>query len=625
MYGKKSKIHPLPCGRSVEEIALWLYREVKQEKSKVALLGSLDRMTGLSIPREIKERIISESDLDEMIDWKQPLDPGEVRDCLKATRQIVEGILTPEEYDYQSEDPDVEGIHSFDDLFLNEGAIVHLYDRLYDDFQCCAITGCLESPYFSQDLGHFFDYDEYIREDNWKMDPGFDPCILEPMSRDIFWRILVRLGYDRDIDPDSIAGLTKWGFLNGFTSFLFESWIPEMLLSAIQEREDNYQRLKKALEDMYGADVVVPDLESILRNKQEWSLSYEYVVGELRLQDLVDIKRYFGANFEEETLARRLLDFSRLLECSLPPNSKILEMLTDPAWLAKFPSVQSYLETEDIDRLREGLVRGVHECISMGISEVDLSYTTHPQVSALFDMSSQQGRRRRKYVRNLVAKIFKRVSNPLGNKKRCRSDDVALITLKCKRNAHGVKIYYCPECRYSSGGPKMVSHIIKHHPSLVGELRLLDLVDIKRCFGANFEKGTYEMNMLDFQSAFLLECSLLPNSKILEMLTDPAWLAKFPSVQSYLETEVPFCSVISEDIHQLRQCLVRGVHKCISMGISEVDLSYTTHPQVSALFDMSCLLGRRRRNYVRNLVAIIFEGVSNRLGKRKRRRSENGS
>jgi hypothetical protein len=237
MYGNESKIHPLPCGRSVEEIASWLYREVKQEKSKVALLGSLDRMTGLSIPREIKERIISESDLDEMIDWKQPLDPGEVRDCLKATRQIVEGILTPEEYDYQSEDPDVEGIHSFDDLFLNEGAIVHLYDRLYDDFQCCAITGCLESPYFSQDLGHFFDYDEYIREDNWKMDPGFDPCILEPMSRDIFWRILVRLGYDRDIDPDSIAGLTKWGFLNGFTSFLFESWIPEMLLSAIQREK----------------------------------------------------------------------------------------------------------------------------------------------------------------------------------------------------------------------------------------------------------------------------------------------------------------------------------------------------------------------------------------------------
>eukprot|EP00889_Picochlorum_renovo_P007172 jgi/Picre1/34202/NNA_001676.t1 len=295
-------------------------------------------MTGLSIPREIKERIIFESDLDEMIDWKRPMDPGEVRDCLKATEQIVQGILTPEEYDYQSEDPDVMGCLKGICFQMNgtQGNFVDYeeYARLFHPYLFRRLQSVDDNDEDDDEDDGFSDetrediYDEIQEEyerDVWGITYQLDETwILGPMARDIFWRILVRLGYDRDIDPDSIAGLTKWGFLNGFTSFLFESWIPEMLLSAIQEREDNYQRLKKALEDMYGADVVVPDLESILRNKPG-------VVLVLR-----------------GTLARRLLDFSRLLECSLPPKSKILEMLTDPAWLAKFPSVQSYLETETL-------------------------------------------------------------------------------------------------------------------------------------------------------------------------------------------------------------------------------------------------------------------------------------
>lgn len=495
-----------------------MYREVKQEKSKIALLASLDRMTGLSIPREIKEKIISESYLDIDIDWKRTMQPCEVGECLKATQQIVQGILTPDEYDYESPDPDVEGIHSFRDLLdSRRGLIVHLYDLLYDSFKPHAITGCLKGICFQ--TRDFVDYEEYARlfhphlfrrlqnidgnddddddnddddddefsderreaildeiqqeyeRDDWGMTSEFDDeWILNLMSGDIFGKILARLGYDRDINLDSAAGLTKWRFLNGFTSFLFESWIPEMLLSAFQEREENYQRLKKALEDIYGADIVVPDLESILRNKQEWPLSYEYVAGTLRLEDLVDIKRHCASNSEEGTVGKRLLDLQSAcrLECGLgpPSTSKILGMLTDPASLAKFPSIQTYLETEDIDRVVH-LVRGVRKCLSMGISEVDLSYAMHPQVSALFDMSSQRGRRRRNCVRNLVATIFNRLSNRSRNKKRCRLDDEALITLKYKRNMDGVKIYNCPRCSYSCGGPKMILHISRRHPSFL--------------------------------------------------------------------------------------------------------------------------------------------------------------
>ncbi|KAI8111525.1 hypothetical protein M9435_004025 [Picochlorum sp. BPE23] len=481
---KKSKIHPLPCGRSVEEIASWLYRKVKQEKSKVALLASLGRMTGLSIPRQIKERIISESFSDRPL-WKC-MSQSEVQVSLNATREIVKGTLMQEEYERMNEPGRglevVKSIKDFFESYENQWIIL-LYNRVYKSFHHGAVIGCFYMVCFQ---GRNFDrYEQYARlfhphlfrrlqsmtsHDNERRDIYdqlerlYETDVWGMMDGNpefghfacgIFRGTLARLGYGTHVNLDSIAGLTKWQFMNGFVSFLFESWIPNLLLSAIQEREGNYQRLKKALEDMYGADVVVPDLESILRNKQEWPLSYGCVVRTLRLGDFVKVRRHCGSNFKG-TLGTRFLDFQsgfdhednvqeridhfrrsgckfekgtyerKLLDspssfsfrCSLPPNSKILGMLTDPAWLAKFPSVQSYLKTDDIDRLREGLIRGVHKCISMGISEVDLSYTTHPQVSALFDMSSQQGRRRRNYVRYLVAIIFEGVSNRLGNKKR---------------------------------------------------------------------------------------------------------------------------------------------------------------------------------------------------------------
>eukprot|EP00889_Picochlorum_renovo_P007169 jgi/Picre1/34199/NNA_001673.t1 len=279
MYEKKSKIHPLPCGRSVEEIASWLYRKVKQEKSKVALLASLDRMTGLSIPRQIKERIISESFSDRPL-WKC-MSQSEVQVSLNATREIVKGTLMQEEYERMNESGRglevVKSIKDFFESYENQWIIL-LYNRVYKSFHHGAVIGCFYMVCFQ---GRNFDrYEEYARL--------FHPHLfrrLQSMTshdnerRDIYDQLerlstLARLGYGTHVNLDSIAGLTKWQFMNGFTSFLFESWIPEMLLSAIQEREDNYQRLKKALEDMYGADVVVPDLESILRNKRELPLSY---------------------------------------------------------------------------------------------------------------------------------------------------------------------------------------------------------------------------------------------------------------------------------------------------------------------------------------------------------------
>ena len=517
MCENKLESYAAPWGRTTEEATAWLHHQVqcfrRTTRSKITFLACIDRMTELCIPREIKERILSESCLDSP-GWKS-VDPFEFQECLVFVQELLEPLITQEEWKFSPRDTNAEIVSSLSKILWRFCEMTVLYGIFYKDFRHRTIIGSLHGLcYIEPELIDYEKYAQVFHPDLFRMlqivddtysealereiqsDPIYEEIaekyssekwnwedlrefdnfeyvemeegISEQMLSEMVTSVLDQLGCGRDVGVDTrIEKLTKWQFLNGFTSLLFESAIPRGLVAISQMREERHGVLKNRLEDMYGTDVNVPDVETVFRNR-ETPLSYAYLTGNIRLEDVISLKKYRGIDFEDLKSARKLLDFQNQFEeqCRLSPTPNVMEMMNDPTWLARFPTVRTYLETENFYPIGS-LVSCVLDCISIGIHEVELSYTMHPILSTNFDKLSHHGTYRIAFVRNFVTEIFRPFrelpKQPSNTPKRSLKN----LRRKAKRAYyHGIdmhRVLSCTECTYKSRACRMLDHIKTQH------------------------------------------------------------------------------------------------------------------------------------------------------------------